>query len=177
MEDDMKRVRVVAATICTGLVGVAPAASVNSLPSACLRLITVGRASTSAQNTNTSSQQEQRDQPVTEDDLRILVRANELLKDESVWNRNDDRVCDDDERTGKRSLFCALQKACIEVLLKYEHRRVALQEVRFAVEEATKGRDFEHRLRDFNNLPETRLVDVKKVIQVATDRVKSRLKK
>lgn len=28
----------------------------------------------------------------------------------------------------------------------------------------------------FNNLPETRLSDVKKVIQVATDRVKSRLK-
>jgi hypothetical protein len=70
----------------------------------------------------------------------------------------------------------SLQKACIEVLGEYEHRRAALQEVRFAVEEATKGRDFEHRLRDFNNLPETRLADVKKVIQVATDRVKVRLK-
>jgi hypothetical protein len=136
----------------------------------------VAVAGNQTDQTNTSPQQERRDQPVTGDDLRILARANELLKDESVWNRNDDRVCDDDERTGKRSLFCALQKACIEVLGKYEHRRVALQEVRFAVEEATKGRDFEHRLRDFNNLPETRLADVKKVIQVAADRVKSRLK-
>ena len=61
-------------------------------------------------------------------------------------------------------------------VLAYDHRRVALQEVRFAVEDATRGRDFEHRLRDFNNLPTTRLVDISKVLQVATDRVKSRLK-
>jgi hypothetical protein len=44
------------------------------------------------------------------------------------------------------------------------------------VEEATAGRQFEHRLMEFNNLAETRLVDVKRVLQVATDRVKSRLK-
>lgn len=124
----------------------------------------------------TSPALEQRNQPVTEDDLRILLKASEILKDASVWNRKDDRVCDDDEATGKRSLFCALQKACIDVLGKYDHRRVALQEVRFAVEEATRGRDFEHRLRDFNNLPETRFDDVKGVLRVATDRVKSRLK-
>jgi hypothetical protein len=170
----MNRIRVLVA-ICVPLVGVALAANIHQ-PLSQSRTTAVKGASQTAQTTNTSPQLERRDQPVTPDDLRILLRANELLKDESVWNRNDDRVCDDDEATGKRSLFCALQKACIEVLGKYDHRRVALQEVRFAVEEATVGRDFEHRLRDFNNLPETRLVDVKKVIQVATDRVKSRLK-
>ena len=124
----------------------------------------------------TSPELERRDQPVTNDDLRILLKAEELLKNESVWNRKDDRECDDDEATGKRSLFCALQKACIDVLGAYDHRRVALQEVRFAVEDATRGRDFEHRLRDFNNLPTTRLTDVQRVLRVATDRVKSRLK-
>ena len=77
--------------------------------------------------------------------------------------------------TGRRSLFCALQKACIDVLGVYDHRRVALQEVRFAVEDATRGRDFEHRLRDFNNLRTTQLADVKGVLRVAADRVKSRL--
>ena len=124
----------------------------------------------------TSPELERRDQAVTPDDLRILVKTAELLKDESVWNRADDRECKDDEATGKRSLFCALQQACIDVLGTYDHRRVALQEVRFAVEEATRGHDFEHRLRDFNNLPSTRLSDIKAVLQVATDRVKSRLK-
>ena len=68
------------------------------------------------QKTATSAELERRDQPVTNDDLRILLKAEELLKDESVWNRKDDRECDDDEATGKRSLFCALQKACIDVL-------------------------------------------------------------
>jgi len=120
---------------------------------------------------------ERRDLPVTKDDLRILLRAEELLKDESAWNRKDDRECDDDEATGKRSLFCALQKACIDVLGAYDHRRAALQEVRFAVEDATRGQDFEHRLRDFNNLPTTKLSDVKKVLHIAMDRVKSRLDK
>ena len=119
---------------------------------------------------------ERRDQPVTNDDLLILLKTDELLKDESVWNREDDRECDDDEATGKRSLFCALQKACIDVLGAYDHRRAALQEVRFAVEDATRGQDFEHRLRDFNNLPSTRLADIKRVLRLATDRVKSRLK-
>lgn len=125
--------------------------------------------------TSTSPELERRDQMVTAEDLRILTRAAALLKDESAWNRADDRECKDDEASGKRSLFCALQKACIEVLGTYDHRRVALQEVRFAVEDATRGQDFEHRLRDFNNLPTTRLADIKAVLQVAIERIKSRL--
>ena len=118
---------------------------------------------------------EQRDQPVTAEDVAILNRAEALLSSTAVWNRADDRDCRDDEATGKRSLFCALEKACIDVLGSYDHRRVALQEVRFAVEDATRGRAFDHRLRDFNNLPETRLEDVKRVLAVARDRVSARL--
>jgi hypothetical protein len=125
---------------------------------------------------DTSPAFERRDQAVTADDVRILVKAAELLADESMWNRADDRECKDDEATGKRSLFCALQKACIDVMGTYDHRRVALQEVRFAVEDATRGRQFEHRLRDFNNLPTTRLADLKAILQVATDRIKVRVK-
>ncbi len=115
------------------------------------------------------------DRKVTDQDLRILLKADELLGDESVWNRNDDRACDDDELNGKRSLFCALHKACVEVLGVYDHRRVALQEVRFAVEDVTRGRDFQHRLRDFNNLPETRFADIKAVLAVALKQVRERL--
>ena len=72
------------------------------------------------QTTATSPELERRDLPVTDDDLRILLKARELLKNDSVWNRKDDRECLDDEATGKRSLFCALQKACIEVLGVYQ---------------------------------------------------------
>jgi hypothetical protein len=119
---------------------------------------------------------ERPNQPVTTDDIRILEKADALLKDESAWNRNDDRACDDDRATGKFSLFCALETACTEVLGEYDHRRAALQEVRFVVEEATRGREFEHRLMDFNNLPETRLDDVKRVLRTSAQRVAARLK-
>ena len=118
----------------------------------------------------------ERPKPVTTDDLRILEKADGLLKDESAWNRNDDRACDDDRATGKFSLFCALETACTEVLGEYDHRRAALQEVRFVVEEATRGREFEHRLMDFNNLPETRFDDVKQVLRTSAQRVAARLK-
>ena len=63
----------------------------------------------------------------------------------------------------------------LEVLGRYDHTRVALQEVRFAVEEASPGRQFEGRLMGFNNLPETRFADVKRAIRTATQRVAARL--
>ena len=133
-------------------------------------------AQTASQLSPSSAQLEERDQPVTKEDVLILQKAADLLKSEAVWNRQDDRECGDDEATSKRSLFCALQRACIDALGKYDHRRVALQEVRFAVEDATRGQDFEHRLRDFNNLPTTTLADVRRFLQVASARVQSRLK-
>ena len=130
---------------------------------------------------------ESRDQPATADDLRILRRADTLLGDASVWNRHDDRVCDDDEASAKRSLFCALQKSNREILGEYQHRNVALQEVRFVIQDATRDRQTEmviralrrfslpHRLMDFNNLPETRFEDVKQVLRVASERIAARL--
>lgn len=130
---------------------------------------------------------ESREQPVTDADLRILQRADLLLKDPASWNHYDDRLCDDDEATGKRSLFCALRKANTEELGSYAHRNIALQEVRFAIEDATRDRrnemtfdaltDFRlpHRLMDFNNLPETRFEDIHNVLRAAATRVAARL--
>jgi hypothetical protein len=119
---------------------------------------------------------ERRNQPVTIEDLRILEKADAFLKDESAWNRHDDRHCDDDKASGKWSLSCALDVACIDVLGQYDHTRAALQEVRFVVEEVTAGRQFEGRLMGFNNLPETRFEDIKRVLRVAKERVATRQK-
>jgi hypothetical protein len=127
------------------------------------------------------AQYEVRNLPVTADDLRTIERAAELLSSESVWNRKDDRRCVDDEATNKRSLFCALQRASADTYGSHDsarvadHRRVALQEVRFAVEEATRGRELAHRLMDFNNLPDTTFADVQRVLAQATARVRARL--
>ena len=84
------------------------------------------------------------------------------------------RQCDDDKASGEWSLSCALAVACIEVLGHYDHTRAALQEVRFVVEEVTGGRQFEGRLMGFNNLPETRFEDIKRVLRLARERVASR---
>lgn len=125
--------------------------------------------------TATSTELERRDRPVESDDIRILLRAEALLDRAAAWNRDDDRVCIDDEREGSRSLFCALHQASLEVAGEYRHRRPALQEVRFAIEDATGGREFEHRLRDYNNLPSTDFDAVTRVLQAARRRVAKRL--
>ena len=106
-------------------------------------------------------------------DLAILDGADAILAEEADWNRHDTRECPPGATTF--SLFCALQKASTDVLGVYDHRRAALQEVRFAVEDASKGREFEHRLMDYNNLPETRFSDIKRILAAARARVTARL--
>jgi hypothetical protein len=120
-----------------------------------------------------SALMESHSRPVDAHDLAILDRAQASLRSESAWDRADDRVCAPDEV--KLSLFCALQKASIEVLGEYDHRRASLQEVRFAVDEVARGRHYEHRLRDYNNDPTTTLADIHRVIAVARARVAQRL--
>ena len=107
-------------------------------------------------------------------DLAILDRADALLAAPGGWHQHDDRECADDIASGRLSLFCALQAACVAGVGHHEHRRLALEEVRRAVEEATRGRDLQHRLMDFNNLPETRFADVKAVLATARARLVAR---
>ena len=75
----------------------------------------------------------------------------------------------------KHSLFCALAKASIKVLGKYEHRRVALQEVRYIIDERYHDRWEAHRLKDFNNHHDTTLTEVKEVLRSAKKRLEKRL--
>ena len=123
--------------------------------------------------TQSSNDLERRDQAVTVEDLKILERANQILTSPAVWNRHDTRECKPQDKTW--SLFCAMEKASLDVLGEYRHREVALQEVRFAVEDATKGMQLNHRMMDYNNLESTRFEDIKRILAIATSRVRSRL--
>jgi hypothetical protein len=124
--------------------------------------------------TATSQESERRDQPVTKEDLLILKRADEILSDETKWNRNDTRICKPEDKTW--SLFCALQKACVELVGEYQHRRAAIQEVRFVIEEVADITKLGgHRLMGYNNLATTQFKDIKKVLKTATDKVAARL--
>ncbi len=112
---------------------------------------------------------------VTPFDELILVRADELLTDHAAWNQIDDRECADDEAEGKRSLFCAMEKASIELTGVYDHRSAALQELRRIIEARTPGRRFKHPLMNFNNRAETRFSDVKQVLSIAITTIRKHL--
>jgi hypothetical protein len=111
--------------------------------------------------------------PVSEKDVRILARAAEILKDPSHWNRHDDRECPPTAVTF--SLYCAMWKATEEVMGEFNHRQGALEELRRTVEEASTGKDYEHRLMGYNNDPATKLRDIQSVIKKTKMRIAGRL--
>jgi len=53
--------------------------------------------------------------PLSETDFRILAKAREILSGTSVWNRMDDRYCEEDKRQNSWSLYCALYQASVDV--------------------------------------------------------------
>jgi len=114
-----------------------------------------------------------RKRPVDRQDLAILDSADKRIAGPPAWDRADDRKCEPQDETF--SLYCSLYSGSMDTIGEYQHRRTALQEVRFAIEDATDGREFEHRLMDFNNLPETSFADVKDIIKTAKKRVQDRL--
>ena len=112
--------------------------------------------------------------PITEADLRIVKRAREILNSPSKWNRADNRVCPETAKVF--SLYCALQIATKEVSAKQDHRGAALQETRFVVDEITFGRNYEHRLMNYNNDPTTTFEDIQEVLGIVERLITLRLK-
>jgi len=106
--------------------------------------------------------------PANDMDIAILRRAKALLANVQDWDRADDRRC----TPGKPglSLYCAMRKASIDASGGFHHRRPALQIVRQLVEERSAGRDYAHRLRDYNNDPRTRLADIQMLFDEAIAR-------
>jgi hypothetical protein len=116
-----------------------------------------------------------RNMPATEEDERILLLADELLKNEMRWNRQDDRWCEDDEQMDKRSLFCALHRASVDVLGHYDHRKAALQHVRLVIMERTPNSGYAHRLQDYNNDPQTTHADIRSALAAALAEIRSKV--
>jgi len=111
--------------------------------------------------------------PVDLQDLAILDSADLKLSDPATWDRADDRKCEPQDEIF--SLYCALVFGSIDTIGEYQHRRTALQEIRFTIEDVTEGREFNHRMMDYNNLPETSFADIKGLIQSTRENVQERL--
>jgi hypothetical protein len=103
-------------------------------------------------------------------DREILERADATLNSARAWNRADDRKCPATATTW--SIYCAAERATIEITGGFHHRRPALELVREIVDERTKGRNYNHRLMDYNNDPSTTLADVHSLFAEAKSRVR-----
>jgi hypothetical protein len=106
-------------------------------------------------------------------DREIVERAAQILSSDRVWNRADDRHCPGDAT--KWSIYCAMEKATVEVTGAFHHRRPALQVVRAIVDQRTTGRPYDHRLMDYNNDPTTHLGDVQSLFAEAIERIDANL--
>lgn len=102
-------------------------------------------------------------------DREIVRRASTILSSESVWNRNDTRVCRPSATSW--SIYCAMEKATIEVTGGFSHRRPALEVVRVLVDQRSAGRQYNHRLMDWNNDSRTSFGDVRSLFVEARSRM------
>lgn len=107
--------------------------------------------------------------PPSDLDREIVKRAAAILSSEAVWDRADDRKCEATDKTW--SIYCAMTRATQEVTGGVHHRRPAMEVVRVIVEERTAGRNYNHRLMDYNNDSTTTLADVKSLFAEALKRM------
>jgi len=75
------------------------------------------------------------------------------------------------------SLYCALQRATLEVTGESHHRQPALQLVRQIVAEVGADRITNHRLMNFNNHPATTLEEIRGVFEIAEARMAEQILK
>jgi ABC-type transporter MlaC component len=122
--------------------------------------------------------------PVTKVDIEIAKRARALLRSESSWDRADRPHITDDPTTKcqpaakQMSLYCALERATMEVSGKFEHRGAVMQEARFVIEgvEPDWEKKYHHLLVDYNNDPHTTFQDIQNVLRSIEQRIAGRLK-
>jgi hypothetical protein len=110
---------------------------------------------------------------ITKEDVLIVQRAQKILDSPAKWNRVDTRICPADAKTF--SMYCALEKATVEVAGNFEHRGAAMQEARFVIDDIAPNRNYEHRLMNYNNDPTTTFPDIQRVFKLLEDRLVKRL--
>ena len=98
-------------------------------------------------------------------DKRIVERASALLSSPAAWNRMDNRICPAAASTW--SIYCAMEQATVDLAGAAHHRRPAMEAVRAIVDERSAGRNYRHRLMDYNNDPTTRFDDVRSLFSEA----------
>jgi hypothetical protein len=108
------------------------------------------------------------------DGLRIAQRARQILSSQAVWNRADNRQCPPNAKT--ISLYCALEKATLEVTGSFDHRGTVMEDVRAAIDEIAPHHPYyDHWLMGYNNDPSTTFAEIQKLLRLTEDRIAKRI--
>jgi hypothetical protein len=109
-------------------------------------------------------------------ELEILKQVRTMLDSEAKWNRASTQDCPADSPT--IGLYCAFERASIEVTGKFDDDGFAIQETRRVISETAPNRKkYQARLVDYNNDPTVSLADLQKLLQVVQDRLTKSLAK
>lgn len=112
--------------------------------------------------------------PPTTNDLKIIQHAEAILNSPAKWNRADNRHCPTAATTF--SLYCALDRATVEVEGQFQHRGAAMQQARFVIDDnLAKGNHYHHRLMDYNNDPNTTFADTQTFFNLLAQRIQKQL--
>jgi hypothetical protein len=104
----------------------------------------------------------------TATDIAILKRVGALLESEAKWDRQSTQKCAPGAAT--LGLYCAFERASIELTGKFDHDGAALNAVRDEISANAPNRDkYQARLVDYNNDPTVSLADVQKMLQAAEE--------
>lgn len=112
--------------------------------------------------------------PVSDTDFRILAKARQILSGPSVWNRHDDRICEDDAKQNSWSLFCALYQASIDVTGRFLTLRPVMLDIRGAIGQNNTERLTGAFLAGYNNLGSLTYADIGVIFEDAEKRLQAR---
>jgi hypothetical protein len=111
---------------------------------------------------------------VSDEDIKIVRRAREILDSPTKWNRVDNRECPKDAKTF--SLYCALELAAVQIGGHFEHRASVMQEARFVIDyDLAPGNHYHHRLMDYNNDARTTFTNTRRFFDLLEQRCRGRL--
>lgn len=111
----------------------------------------------------------------SEEDLKVIDRAKEILSSEGKWSKNCTRKCSSNAE--KYSIFCAMMKAQGDVLPGVHYRQPAMQAFREVLNTVGKGRFDKHRIQDWNNHPDTTFAEVHDLLDKTRSRLEGLMKK
>ncbi|HEX4810508.1 MAG TPA: energy transducer TonB [Bryobacteraceae bacterium] len=118
-------------------------------------------------NTESASQ-------IAANDLRVVQYARKLLTSEAVWNRADNRQCPPNAKS--ISLYCALEKATLEVTGAFHHQGTVMEDARSALDDvAPHHPNYNHWLMGYNNDPSTTFADIQNILRATEQRVRKRI--